>query len=87
MKKVITYTEEQVTQLKMLLNAVTVIGIQNAKQVAAIAQVLDSGIPGEINEPKIEEKIKGIYAHVDWENLLERKTKISNESEKKEGEG
>ena len=87
MKKVITYTEEQVTQLKMLLNAVTVSGIQNARQITVIAQVLDSGIPGEINEPKIEEKIKGIYAHVDWESLLEQKTRISNEPEKKEGEG
>ena len=55
MKKVIIYTEEQVTQLKMLLNAVTVTGIQNAMQVAAIAQVLDSGMPGEINEPEKKE--------------------------------
>lgn len=87
MKKVITYTEEQVLQIKYMLNAVTITGIQNAKQVAAIAQVLDSGMPGEINEPEEAEKIKGIYAHVDWENLPERKTKISNEPEKKEGEG
>ena len=55
MKKVITYTEEQVLQIKYMLNAVTVIGIQNAKQVAAIAQVLDSGTPGEINEPEKKE--------------------------------
>lgn len=55
MKKVITYTEEQVLQVKYMLNAVTVTGIQNAKQVAAIAQVLDSGMPGEINEPEKKE--------------------------------
>lgn len=55
MKKVITYTEEQVLQIKYMLNAVTVIGIQNAKQVAAIAQVLESGMPGEINEPEKKE--------------------------------
>lgn len=86
MKKVITYAEEQVLQIKYMLNAITVIGIQNAKQVAAIAQVLDSGMPGEINEPEEKENIKGIYAHVDWENLPEQKTRISNEK-KKEGEG
>lgn len=50
MKKVITFTEEQVIQMKYMLNAVTVVGIQNAKQVAAIAQVLDLGTPGEISE-------------------------------------
>lgn len=55
MKKVITYTEEQVLQVRYMLNAVTVTGIQNAKQVAAIAQVLDSGMPGEINEPEKKE--------------------------------
>lgn len=50
MKKVITFTEEQVIQMKYMLNAVMVVGIQNAKQVAAIAQVLDMGTPGEIQE-------------------------------------
>lgn len=55
MKKVITYTEEQVLQVRYMLNAVTVTGIQNAKQVAAIAQVLDSGMPGEINESEEKE--------------------------------
>jgi hypothetical protein len=48
MKKVITFTEDQVLQMKYMLNAVTVTGIQNAKQVAAIAQVLESGMPGEV---------------------------------------
>lgn len=51
MNKVITFTEEQVLQMKYMLNGITVIGIQNAKQVAAIAQVLESGTPGEIKEP------------------------------------
>lgn len=48
MKKIITYTEEQVLQMKYMLNGITVIGIQNAKQVAAIAQVLESGTLGEV---------------------------------------
>lgn len=55
MKKVITYTEEQILQIKYMLNAVTITGIQNAKQVAAIAQVLDLGVPGEIREPEQKE--------------------------------
>lgn len=50
MKKLITYTEEQVMQIQFMLNAVTVTGIQNAKQVAAIAQMLECGMPAEINE-------------------------------------
>lgn len=50
MKKVITYTEEQVKQIVGLLNCVTTTGIQNAKQVAVVAQILDSGTPGEIGE-------------------------------------
>lgn len=87
MKKIITYTVEQVAQLNMLLNAVSVTGIQNARQIAAVAQILDSGIPGEINELGGEEKFKDIYPSVDWGNPPERKTKISNEPEKKEGEG
>ncbi len=59
MKKVITYTEEQVMQIQYMLNAVIVAGIQNAKQVAAIAQVLESGVPGEIREPENLQKREG----------------------------
>lgn len=55
MKKVITFTEEQVMQIQYMLNAITITGIQNANQVAAIAQVLESGMPGEINEPEKKE--------------------------------
>ena len=56
MKKVITYTEEQVMQIQYMLNAVTVTGIQNAKQIAAIAQMLDMGAPGEIKELEADKK-------------------------------
>lgn len=55
MNKVITFTEEQVLQMKYMLNGITVIGIQNAKQVAAIAQVLESGALGEIEESEKKE--------------------------------
>ena len=55
MKKVITFTEDQVRQLVWFLNGVTVTGIQNSRQIAAIAQILDSGMPGEINKPEKKE--------------------------------
>ncbi|WP_100304400.1 hypothetical protein [Lacrimispora celerecrescens] len=84
MKRVITFTEEQVMQIQYMLNAVTVTGIQNAKQVAAIAQMLELGMPEEINESAESEKFKDVYSPVDWENPPERKTTISNEK-KKEG--
>ena len=50
MKKLITYTEEQIMQMKYMLNTVAVTGIQNANQIASIAHVLDSGVPAEIKE-------------------------------------
>lgn len=50
LNKVVTFTEEQVMQMEYMLNAVTITGIQNAKQVVAIAQVLESGTPGEIKQ-------------------------------------
>ena len=87
MNKVITFTEEQVLQMKYMLNGITVIGIQNAKQVAAIAQVLESGTLGEVETTQKGEKFNGMYSAADWKDLPERKTKISNEPEKKEGEG
>jgi len=56
LKKVITFTEEQVMQIQYMLNAVTVTGINNAKQVAAIAQMLELGTPGEIMEQEADKK-------------------------------
>lgn len=76
MKKVITYTEEQVTQLKMLLNAVTVTGIQNAMQVTAIAQILDSGVPGEINEPEKAEDSSKKPKPRNWETGSLKPSKV-----------
>ena len=59
LKKVITFTEEQVMQIQYMLNAVTVTGIQNAKQITAIAQMLEIGTPGEIREPENLQKREG----------------------------
>jgi len=82
MKKVITYTEEQVLQIQYMLNAVTITGIQNAKQVAAIAQLLESGSPGEVKESEIS---KGTYPVI-WETLSEIEAR-ADKGNKKEGEG
>jgi hypothetical protein len=59
MKKVITYTEEQVQQIVLLLNDVTETGIQNSRKIATIAQILDSGTSGEIMEPEQPKKKEG----------------------------
>jgi len=58
-KKIIAYTEDQVKQIVGLLNCVTVTSIQNSKQIAAVAQILDSGMTGEIKEPEEPEKKEG----------------------------
>ena len=55
MKKVITYTENQVAQIGTLLNGITSTGVLSAKNISFIVQVLDSGMPGEINEPEKKE--------------------------------
>ena len=56
MKKIITYTEDQVAQIGSLLNGIVSTGVQSAKSIAVIAQILDSGMPGEIKEPDPEKK-------------------------------
>lgn len=45
--KKVVYTEEQIKQVMALLNDITVTGVQNAKRIAVIAQVLDSGTAEE----------------------------------------
>ena len=71
--------------MQYMLNGITVMGIQNARQVSAIAQVLESGMPGEVGTEETAE-LKNMYSADDWKDLFERKTIISNEK-KKEGEG
>lgn len=41
----IIYTEDQVKQIRLLLNGLTITGIQNARQIAVIDQVLSAGLP------------------------------------------
>lgn len=52
MKKVITYSEDQIAQIGALLNGITSTGVKSAKNIAVIAQILDSGTPGEIKDPE-----------------------------------
>jgi len=47
MKKKV-YTEEQVNQMKGLLNGINATGIQNAKQIVAISNILESGVSAEV---------------------------------------
>jgi len=41
--KQIVYTQEQINQISGILNGLTVSGIQNARQITIIAQILESG--------------------------------------------
>lgn len=56
MKNLITYSKEQVQQIRGLLNGITVMGVQNCKQITVIAQILDSGIPAEIKTEETSKK-------------------------------
>jgi len=42
------YTEDQVIQMKGLLNGINATGIQNDKQIVAISNILESGVSAEI---------------------------------------
>lgn len=59
MKKLITYSEQDVTNLCGLLNGIVVSGIQNCKNIAVIAQILDSGMPVEFKETEQLDKKEG----------------------------
>lgn len=86
MKKIIIYTEDQVKQIVGLLNCVSVSGIQNSKQIAAVAQILDSGMTGEIMEPAQREALKNDYIPREWETKSTGKVPVCKEK-KKEGAG
>lgn len=90
MKKVITYTEDQVKQIVGLLNCVTVTGIQNSKQIAAVAQILDSGTPGEIGEPDKKETSSKEFVPHNWKTVpvkAENACNSTNNAMPSEGKG
>lgn len=41
------YTEEQVNQIMGLLNGISISGIQNARQIVVISNILESGVSAE----------------------------------------
>ncbi|WP_277407850.1 hypothetical protein [Lacrimispora xylanisolvens] len=86
MKKIIIYTEDQVKQIVGLLNCVSVSGIQNSKQIAAVAQILDSGMPGEIMELNKSDDAKNDYVPRKWETKPAGNVPVCKEK-KKEGAG
>ena len=51
--KQVVYTEEQISQITGILNGLTISGIQNARQITVIAQILESG---KIQETEEEER-------------------------------
>lgn len=69
MKKVITYTEEQIAQMGILLNDITSMGVKSAKNIAVIAQILDSGTPGEIREPDKKEASSKEFVPHNWKSV------------------
>lgn len=52
----IVYTEDQVNSMATWLNSLNIKGIENAKRVALIAQMLDSGKRREEKEEDKEEE-------------------------------
>lgn len=52
MKQLVTYTAEQATNMKTLLNQITVTGIDNCKYLAMVAQIMDEGILAGVKEEK-----------------------------------
>lgn len=61
MKKMIAYSVQDVENIVALLNGLSVRGIQNCKNIAVIAQILDSGKSAEVSElePKQEKEGEG----------------------------
>lgn len=55
MRKVI-YTEGDISNIRALLNGVTLSGIQNCRQITIIAQILDTG---KLEEMEQEEEGEG----------------------------
>ena len=55
MKKVLTYEYEKMVRAGQILNELHVFGVHQARLVAELGNILDSGTPGEISEKKNEE--------------------------------
>lgn len=49
--KTLSYEREQMVRAGRLLNSITVTGVANCRLMAELADILDSGIPGEMTGP------------------------------------
>ncbi len=64
--KVLTYEYEKMARAGQLLNSLVVSGSSNFRALAEIADILDSGKPGEIFEK--EENLDGVHEQEVCEN-------------------
>ena len=53
--KVITYEYDKMLRAGQILNDLHILGVNQARLVAELGNILDSGTPGEISEKKNEE--------------------------------
>lgn len=71
MKKTLTYDYEMMVRAGQLLNSLTFTGIQQARVVSELANILDSGKSGEIFERKDDEK-NGVHSKEVQSDKLEK---------------
>ena len=71
MKKTLTYDYEMMVRAGQLLNSLTFTGVQQARVVSELANILDSGKSGEILERKDDEK-NGVHSKEIQSDKLEK---------------
>lgn len=71
MKKTLTYDYEMMVRAGQLLNSLTFTGVQQARVVSELANILDSGKSGEIFERKDDEK-NGVHSKEIQSDKLEK---------------
>lgn len=52
--KILTYNYEKMLRAGQILNALPFCGVQQARLIAELGDILDSGTPGEIVEKEVE---------------------------------
>ena len=71
MRKTLTYDYEMMVRAGQLLNSLTFTGVQQARIVSELANILDSGKTGEIFERKDDEK-NGVHSKEIQSDKLEK---------------
>lgn len=59
MKRLITYSEQDIANIKTLLNLVPITGIDNWSRMAMVVNLLNAGKPAEIKEDNKEMQKEG----------------------------